>query len=38
LMRLLNTHTRIEGYCIACDESWPISALERAGIVIELGD
>jgi hypothetical protein len=38
LLRLLNTHARIEGYCVTCDEFWPISALERAGIVIALGD
>jgi len=37
LLRLLNTHGSIEAYCIVCDGFWPVSALERNGIVIGLG-
>jgi len=37
LLRLVNTHGSIEAYCIVCDGFWPVSALERAGIVIGLG-
>ena len=38
LRRLLNTDTNIEAYCNTCHEFWPISALEREGIVIGLCD
>jgi hypothetical protein len=38
LRRLLNTGSNIEGYCEMCCESWPISGLERDGIVIGLCD
>jgi len=38
LRRLLNTNSAIEAYCIPCDHFWPISPLERNGIVIGLGD
>ena len=38
LRRLLNTGSGIEGYCETCCESWPISGLERDGIVIGLCD
>jgi hypothetical protein len=35
LLRLINTRCRIEAYCVACDEFWPISDAER--LVIEAG-
>jgi hypothetical protein len=38
LRRLLNTNSNIEAYCGACNVFWPISALERDGIVIGLCD
>ena len=38
LRRLLNTESNIQAYCDACDEFWPISGLERDGIVIGLCD
>ena len=38
LRGLLNTQAKIEAYCNACDEIWPISGLERDGIVIGLCD
>ena len=38
LRRLLNTNSKIEGYCGACHAFWPISGLERDGIVIGLCD
>jgi hypothetical protein len=38
LRRLLNTGSGIEAYCDRCREFWPISGLERAGIVIGLCD
>ena len=38
LRRLLNTESNIEAYCDACDKFWPISGLERDGIVIGLCD
>ena len=38
LRRLLNTHSHIEAYCDTCREFWPISGLERDGIVIGLCD
>jgi hypothetical protein len=38
LRRLLNTGSSIEAYCDNCRESWPISPLERDGIVIGLCD
>jgi hypothetical protein len=38
LRRLLNTSTGIEAYCNECHEVWPISGLERDGIVIGLCD
>jgi len=37
LLRLLNTQDSIEAYCIVCDGFWPVSGLERTGIVIGLG-
>jgi hypothetical protein len=38
LRRLLNTNGKILAYCVPCDHFWPISPLERSGIVIGLGD
>jgi len=38
LLRLLNTHSKIEAYCVTCDLFWQISSLERSGITIALGD
>jgi len=38
LRRLLNTQANIEAYCGACNAFWPISGLERDGIVIGLCD
>jgi DNA-directed RNA polymerase subunit RPC12/RpoP len=38
LRRLLSTNGKILAYCIPCDQFWPISPLERSGIVIGLGD
>jgi hypothetical protein len=38
LRRLLNTRASIEAYCDECHERWPISGLERDGIVIGLCD
>ena len=38
LRRLLNTRANIEAYCNACHAFWPISELERDGIVIGLCD
>jgi hypothetical protein len=32
LMRLLNGGYPVEAYCDRCDEFWPISAKERAGL------
>ncbi len=38
LRRLLNTKSSIEAYCSECNEFWPVSGLERDGIVIGLCD
>lgn len=38
LRRLLNTSSNIEAYCNACNAFWPISGLERDGIIIGLCD
>ncbi len=38
LRRLLNTNSNIEAYCGDCNEFWPISGLERDGIVIGMCD
>ena len=38
LRRFLNTGTSIEAYCHDCHHLWPISGLERDGIVIGLCD
>jgi hypothetical protein len=38
LRRLLNTRSNIEGYCDECHEFWPVSRLEREGIIIGLCD
>ena len=38
LRRLLNTGSGIEAHCDSCREFWPISRLERDGIVIGLCD
>ena len=38
IRRLLNTSGSIEAYCNECHEFWPISGLERDGIVIGLCD
>lgn len=38
LRRLLNTGSDIEAYCDSCREFWPISRLERDGIIIGLCD
>jgi hypothetical protein len=38
LRRLLNTNSDIEAYCSSCSCFWPISGLERGGIVIGLCD
>ena len=38
LRRLLNTQSNIEAYCGVCNTFWPISALERDGIVIGFCD
>jgi hypothetical protein len=38
LRLLLNTDGKILAYCTPCDRFWPISPLERSGIVIGLGD
>ena len=38
LRRLLNTNSSIEAYCEASHAFWPISGLERDGIVIGLCD
>jgi hypothetical protein len=38
LRRFLNTGTSIEAYCDECHALWPISGLERDGIVIGLCD
>jgi hypothetical protein len=38
LRRLLNTRANIEAYCHSCHAFWPISELERDGIVIGLCD
>jgi len=38
LRRFLNTATSIEAYCSECHAFWPISGLERDGIVIGLCD
>jgi hypothetical protein len=33
LAELLKSGAEIEGYCISCDERWPISTEERADLV-----
>lgn len=38
LRRFLNTAASIEAYCSECHAFWPISGLERDGIVIGLCD
>jgi len=38
LRLLLNTNGKILAYCNPCEQFWPISPLERSGIVIGLGD
>lgn len=38
LLRLVNTGGNIQGYCIACDEFWPIDAHERHVLVSWLGE
>ncbi len=38
LRRLLNTKSHIEAYCNECNGFWPISGLERDGIIISLCD
>ena len=38
LRRFLNTGTHIEAYCNECHGLWPISGLERDGIIIGLCD
>jgi hypothetical protein len=38
LRLLLNSNGKILAYCAPCDRFWPISPLERNGIVIGLGD
>ena len=38
LRRLLNTSSDIEAYCNRCNCFWPISGLEREGVVIGLCD
>ena len=38
LRRFLNTGMSIEAYCNECQALWPISGLERDGIVIGLCD
>jgi hypothetical protein len=38
LRGLLSSDGKILAYCIPCDKFWPISPLERSGIVIGLGD
>jgi hypothetical protein len=35
---LLNTSSSIEAYCSTCNAFWPISGLERDGIIIGLCD
>jgi len=32
LLELLKSGAEIEGYCISCDEHWPISTEERADL------
>ena len=38
LRRLLNTSASIKAHCEQCHETWPISGLEREGVVIGLCD
>ena len=38
LRRILNTGLSIEAYCSECNALWPISGLERDGIIIGLCD
>ena len=38
LRRFLNTGLSIEAYCSECNALWPISGLERDGIIIGLCD
>jgi len=38
LRRFLNTGASIQAYCNECHELWPISGLERDGIIIGLCD
>jgi len=38
LRRLLDTRSDIEAYCNRCNCFWPISGLEREGVVIGLCD
>jgi len=38
LRRLLNTNSNIDAYCQVCHACWPVSGLERDGIVIGLCD
>ena len=38
LRRLLNTNSTIAAHCSTCNDSWPISGLERDGIAIGFCD
>jgi hypothetical protein len=38
LLRLLNTNSDIEAYCVDCDEFWSVSAQERHAIALWLSE
>jgi hypothetical protein len=38
LLRLLNTNSKVQAYCMECDEFWPISAQERDAIAVWLAE
>lgn len=38
LLRLLNTNTKVQAYCLECDEFWAISPQERDAIAVWLSE